>query len=335
MTTKIQRIGLQSLLDVPLGQRTLFEMVKAVQNYRWLARVRMDLSIAAGAADGVIRNRGCVIAALRKFLLDDSGTTDFDADPRVIKVIAEAMAPRALNDFNRLANGGVQANTILHELLPINLALKLIARQQETVFIERDSEKDLVAIFETVPDVRAALSTGNDRTWTVNSFQIELGQELDEGPNLPAPLYMTRVRKVAQKIISGAASGIAIKIRTERPIAMLVIQQTAGGFEVADIIDAWQLRSDRRLFYDGKFTEDFYQKVEQTEFGGGVPTDGYFVVNALKGGLLGNAINPDADTNLTLEVDVDALSAVAGTNIVDVWAVELYQHTKTQQVRLA
>lgn len=316
---------LQSLFgaSLPLGSRIPFELNHNVQTWGLYARSRMDLSIAAGAADGTVRNRGSVLAGIRRISMEDNGEEKTIVDARVAKVFAEMLAEQALDDFTRLASGAVQANTILHEMLPLHFALPRLVRPFETVFMEADVKKDIRFWVETVPDLRAALSSGNDRTWTINSWTLELGQEFDPDTQL-RPFYVPVMREIARDVLAVApGADHPIRIETDAPLAGIVVQQEAGGFEVTDIIDAAQLQSDSRDFQRGAFTQDFLRQYQQTKFAGEVADGGYLRYWFCQGGKLSNALDPRREPGLSLLVNVDGLSAVAGTNIIHVWGLEL------------
>jgi len=316
----MKRVDQKSLLAAAWGQETVIELVRNVQTHRLQLKALADLTIAGGAASGVVQNRGSLLS-LFNLAIEDSGTRETIVEGRVAKVFAEMFAPRPLNDYLRLAAGDAAANIPLYESLPFHFALPVSGNPQETAFMERDPSKPLRLVLTTVPDARNTLTSGNDRTWTWNVFTVELGQKVDPYTRVK-PLFVLVMRKLASLIVAGAAADIGIPITSDKWLHSIVVQSTAGGYEVADIIDSLELKSDRRSYYDVKFSAGFLAGAEQAVFGGGVPVGGYFGFLFAESGRLSNCLNPVEDSNLVARISVDALSATPGTNVVTVWGLE-------------
>jgi len=314
-------VGQQSLLDVALGQETAFQLTRSVQTHRLAIRLAASLTISAGAASGTIQNRGSLFG-LVEISLDDSGSRETILPGSVLKMFSEMFAPRALNDFTRLTSGAA-ATYPLDEGLVVHFALPSIMRPKETAFMERDRNKPLTLYIRTAADPRAALSSGNDRTWAFNSFTAEVGQ--DYGASAHRPAYVPVIRRIGSKIVSGAANDQEIPIASDKHLAAIIVQQTASGFEVGDIIDSLEIRSDRNHIVGngGNYSLDYLEKREQAKFGGGLPVTGYSCFRFLDGGRLTDMVNPVEDSNLRVKFNCDGLSATAGTNRVDVWGLEM------------
>lgn len=333
--TLLSQRGTISLLTAGFGQRTEFTLAGSVQTYRVYLRARMDLTIAGGAANGTLQNRGSVLATLNQIALEDSGSIETLVDCRVAKVFGEMFAPRPLNNFTRLAAGGAQANTILHEMIPLHFGLSILGNPQETAFAEKDPSKKLFLRVDPLGSAQAMrdrLLLTSDRTWTINALTLEVVQRIDPYTR-QKPLFQPVIRQLASVTVTGTATNIPLPINSDKFLAAIVVQQTAGEFEVQDIITNIEIRSDRRAYYDGRLSANaatvgagavvgIVADIEQTEFGGGVPVAGYHCVNFVENGRLGNALNPAVDSNLRVIFDA-ALSATAGTNMVRVWGIEL------------
>lgn len=333
--TVLKQLGTLNLLTAGLGQRSEFLLANAVQTYRLYVRLRADVSVAAGAANGTLQNRGSLCAVINTLSLDDSGSIESQIDGRAAKQFAEMFAPRPLNNFARLASGAIQANTILTEMIPLHFGLPILANTQETSFMEKDAKKKLRLLIEPLGSAQAfrdRLLLTSDRTWTINALTAEVVQRLDPYTR-SKPLFQPVIRQLGSlnNIATGANQSIAIN--TDKFLAAILILQTAGEFEVGDIITNLEVRSDRRVYYDGRMSMNaatvaagvangILSDIEQTEFGGGVPTVGYHGINFCENGRLANALNPAVDSNLRINFDA-VVSATTGTNLVRVFGVEL------------
>lgn len=332
--TILKQLGTLSLAAA-LGQRTEYLMANAVQTYRNYIRLRLDLTVAGGAANGTLQNRGSLAACMNVLGLDDSGSIETLIDARAAKQIAEMFAPRPLNNFSRLATGAAAANTILTEMIPLHFGLPILGNPQETAFMEKDAKKKLRLLIEPLGSATAfrdRLLLTSDRTWTINALTAEVVQRLDPYTR-QKPLFQPVIRQLASLNNIAAGAGQTIAINSDKFLAALLIQQTAGEFEVGDILTNIEVRSDRRVYYDGRISlnaatvaagvaNGMAADIEQTEFGGAVPTIGYHGINFCENGRLSNALNPAIDSNLRITFDA-AVSATAGVNLVRVYGIEL------------
>ena len=309
----------------PLGQITSRAMIRQVQHLGLFVRLRADISIAAGAADGTIRNRGLLSAFLREMNINENGTRTTQVDPRVAKVMAQVMAPKEATQVVALADGSIQANTILEDFVPLHFALPLLGSPHETNFLEADPDQDLDVEFETETNPYVKIQNGGDRTLTINSLTVEPGQFVDRRTQ-ELPFFIPSYRQVANRVISGAVTGEEISLKVKGFVAMIVVQQLAGGaalYETADIISLMELKGSAVRHFEGRFSDDFMRQFHETEFGGVIPP-GYTVYNFLKNGRLGGVHNPIEDPDLKLVVDATT-SALGGTSSIKVWALELNQ----------
>lgn len=328
------RLTSVDLLANPFGQITPRNMLRNVQHHGVFIRLRADVSIAGGTTNGTLRNRGLLSALLRNIYVNENGDRVTEIDPRVLRVMGAAMAPRVQSQATALADGSVQANTILEDFLPLHFALPILANPFETAYLERNSDQELSLEFETVTAAREALLEGCDRTVTVNAFTAEVVQVVDRRTGR-LPLFIPVYRPIASEVITGAVSDLEIPLKPKGYIGLLVVQQLVGsaagvGYEVGDIMDSLEVRGSTVKVFEGRITDDFYRQFMEhlPGFGGTVPA-GYTVIPFIRSGRLGNMWNPLRDPQLTAHVDVDGLSAVAGTNRLRFWALELLRDPQT------
>ena len=310
----------------PLGQITTRAMIRQVQHLGLFARLRADISIAGGAASGTLRNRGRLAAALRSFNINENGDRTTQIDPRVLKVMGQMMAPQTLSQLTALPDGAIQANTILEDYVPLHFALPLLASPHETNFLEADPDQDLDAEFETELNIRDKLLSGNDRTFTVNAFTVEIGQKVDRATQ-ELPFFIPSYRQVANRVISGAVTDEEIPLKVKGFVGILVVQQLAGGaglYETPDIITTIELKGSSVRHFEGRFTDDFMRQHAETQFGGDIPP-GYTVYNFIENGRLGGVHNPIEDPDLRLVVDAAPDAVIGGTSVIRAFALELNQ----------
>lgn len=313
------------LLVNPAGQITPRSMIRNVQHLRVEARVRADITIAGGAASGTLRNRGLASSFIRRVNISENGDKPTQVDTRALKVFAQAMAPKEQEQVVALVNGDPQVNTILEDYIPLHFALPLLASPHETNYLERNPDQPLEIEFETVPAFREALLDGSDRTFTVNSLTVEIGQKVDR-VTTQFPFFIPAYRQIANQVITGAVTDFEIELNPKGYLAMLLVQQDVGtgpGWEVDDIIDTLELKGTSVRHFEGRFTDDWYRQHHEGEFGGVIPA-GYTVFPFIENGRLSGIHNPVSDPDLKLVVD-GSPSAVAGTSVIKVWALELNQ----------
>lgn len=316
----------------PLGQITPRSMIRQVQHLGLFARLRADISIAGGTGTGTIRNRGLLVAALRSININENGDRTTQIDPRVLKVMAQMMAPQTLSQLAALPDDTIQANTILEDFVPLHFALPLLASPHETNFLEADPDQDLDVEFETELDIFTKLVEGNDGTLTINSFTVEIGQRVDRATQL-LPFFIPGYRQVANRVISGAVTDEEIPLKVKGFVGMLVVQQLAGGsglYETPDVITTIELKGSSVRHFEGRFTDDFMRQHAETQFGGDIPP-GYTVYNFIDNGRLGGVHNPIEDPDLKIVVDAAPDGVLGGTSVIRVFALELHQDPQLTQ----
>lgn len=318
------RLGEIDLLQNPFGQIISQSMTRQVQHLGLDIRLRADVTIAGGIADGAVQNRGFAAALIRRININENGDRSTEIDPRALKVLsAGVMAPREQLQVAALPDGTAQANTILEDFVHLPFANPLLGSPHETNFLERDPDQPLDVEIETVVDPDAALILGGDRVLTVNAFTAEIGHEMDRA-SAQLPTFIPLYRQIANEPVGGALSDHAIVLKPKGFVAMLLVQQIGGGiYEVSDVISRMELKGTNVKHFEGRFTDDFYRQRHERKFGGVIPA-GYTVFNFLENGRFGGIHNPITDPDLRLIVDAD-VSATAGASSIRIWALEFNQ----------
>ena len=319
-----RRLQLRDLTDLPAGQVTQFEMVRGVQHAGVLMRVRADVTITLGAASGTIRNQGSVLAFISRIRISENGDVSTDIDPRVLATFAASRSPKVVTQRVVMANGGIQANTILEEMLFLPFADPLLGNSFETNFIERNSNVPLLLEIQTVPVYYTAFQNGGDRTFVMNSLTVEVGQMIDRRSNV-LPLFIPRFRQLSTESITGAVTQREIALNTKGFMGTIIVQQIGNGlYDATDIITAIELKGERVKFWEGQFTPDFLRQQHEFQFGGAIPA-GYTVFNLVTGGRLGGVHNPLEDPDIHLVVNATTSAAFVTSSEIRIWGQEFNQ----------
>ncbi len=322
--TQNRRLQQRDLTAIAPGQVTQIEAVRGVQHLGVKVRVRADVTIAGGATDGTVRNAGRALALIERMRLSENGQVSTDVDPRVLHCHAQSRAPKEFTQFVALATGGIQANTILEDMIYLPFADPLLGNSFETNFVEANARQPLFLEFETVPNYQLALTEGSDRTFTLNSLTVEVVQQLDRVSSA-RPFFLPMYRLLATEVVTGAVTGLEIPLNIKGFVANLIVQQIGNGlYEASDIITGLELRGSKVRFDDGRITPDWFRQAHEYDHGGTIPL-GYIVRNLITNGRFGGAHNPTQDPDIN--VIVDALpSAVFGTSSeIRVWGLEFLQ----------
>jgi hypothetical protein len=138
-------------------------------------------------------------------------------------------------------------------------------------------------------------------------------------------------RQVTQDV-TGANAQLKIDLRGTRYLRGLMLQQdTSGVGEVADIINSVILRGDKKsILGDGGIPFRDLQQAQAYEYGGAIPA-GYLWMDFARYGRLSTLWNPNQDTNLRLELNVQpSVTVGAVSSQVRVAMVEYEQTAATQ-----
>lgn len=320
--------GVLNLLKNPLGQKTYYDIPISDRPIKdFFMRLAATVQIAAGTTNGVLKNRGSILAFIRNVFLLDGPDDVIIVDGKVTKIFEEMFAPRNLSDFARLADGSIQGPTTFYEGTGLSFGSPIFMVPRELYYkAAKKTDAGVAKLqlgFETVADARAALFTGNDRTVTVSALTAEVIETVDPQNN-GAPQFNPIIGRLAQYINAGAAvnDDISLKIPQGDRLAALVVACRAGDYEVSDILTNLQILSDQREIR-GITTDAGLSTQEQRRFGGSFPIPGYHVFNFVDNGRWGNAIDPLKDSNLRLRLSTPGVSATAGQNTIQVWGLTL------------
>ncbi len=300
------------------------DLVRAVRTLAVQFRVRATVTLAGGPAT-LITNGGSILAAFNKFGLDENGARFVEADPRLLQVYQQMMAPRD-TDLGRvratnLANGAYA----LEESVFLPFANVQVAVPTESCFLERDPRRAFSAFLERGPD---SLALGKivqtPGTAVISAITVDVVQRYDL-ERVKRTVLVPVIRQV-EIPVAATATEFTFKLESTRYLQGLVIQQdTSGAGEVTDIINSLALRSDGREFVGpGLVPFEDLQAQAQMEFNGDCVSRGYLPIWFRKGGRLSNILNPNALSNLRLVMSVQpSVTVNAGTSTIRVLMLEL------------
>lgn len=290
-------------------------------NFRLTGQV--DITVAG---TGIV-NRGSLAAAVSEIGFSDGGTDIIVLDGRMARQIAEILAPSALPAI-RLAGAGVQAATLLEEIVPIFFSAYRTANPNETKWVEVNKQLQQQPFINPLRLI-TRLATGGALAGTVTNLVANVEQVYDELVGIP-PWISPFVRQVTQDV-TGANANLRIDLRGTRYCRGIMIQQdTSGVGEVADIINGVILRGDKKsIIGDGAVPFRDLQQAQAIEYGGALP-DGYLWIDFARYGRLSTLWNPNQDTNLRLELNVQpSVTAGAVSSLIRVAMVEYEQTAAT------
>lgn len=290
-------------------------------NFRLTGQI--DITVAG---TGIV-NRGSLAAALSEIGFSDGGTDIIVLDGRMARQIAEILAPSALPAI-RLAGAGIQAATLLEEIVPIFFSAYRTANPNETKWVEVNKQLQQQPFINPLRLI-TRLATGPALAGTVTNLVANVEQVYDEMVGIP-PWISPFVRQVTQDV-TGANANLRIDLRGTRYCRGIMIQQDTSGIgEVADIINGVILRGDKKsLIGDGAVPFRDLQQAQAIEYGGAIPP-GYLWIDFARYGRLSTLWNPNQDTNLRLELNVQpSVTAGAVSSLIRVAMVEYEQTAAT------
>lgn len=287
---------------------TVAENNKRTERYDLRVTGQVDITVAG---TGII-NRGSILAALGDIGFSDGGADKVVCDARLMRFIAECMAPSAL-PATRLATAGIQAATLLSETVPIWLSAARTANPNETKYVEVNKQLQLNP-FVTPLQFITRLAEGGALAGTVTNLNVDVVQVYDDMVGR-APWFQAYTRQIVTNV-SGANSALKIDLRGSRRVRGIAIQQDCSLGEVSDIINSLVLRGDSRsIIGDSQVPFADLQAFQAEEFGGALPP-GYLFIDFCRYGRLTSMYNPYEDTNLRLELNVQPTAKAGATGSV-------------------
>ncbi len=307
--------------------RVSSRLINAVQSHYVTLTLRGTLTIAGGAATA-IRNRGSIWAAVREVGISENGKDRVLVTGNVLRFMSEMAAPSALS-ASRVTSTAAAAYT-LEESARIYFAHPFAAVPRETSFLERDS-KQVLEVFMKLAGTpadgggSALVNVGGAVTGILSAVTctVEHGYDATETAR---PYFIPTMRQIVQPV-AAATSKLETFIKTSNALrGMVVTQETTTDGEVADIINALDLRGDfGSLIGDSQAKWADLLLASEFEFGGAVVSTirAHLGLNFQEHGRLSSILNPNQDNNLRFEFDCQPSVAGAGSSQIRITLLEL------------
>lgn len=276
---------------------TTAENNKRTERYDLRVTGQVDIT---GAGTG-LANRGSILAALTDIGFSDGGADKIVCDARLMRFIAECLAPSAL-PATRLAGAGIQAATLLNETVPIWMSAARTANPNETKYVETNKQLQLQPFATPLRQITRLATDGGALVGTITNLRVDVVQVFDD--LLGTPPWLSPFTRQIVTDVTGANPALKIDLRGSRYVRGIAIQQDTNEGEQSDIINALVLRGDERAIYgDRAIPFADLQAFQAEEYGGALPP-GYLFIDFARYGRLSTFWNPYEDTNLRLELDV-------------------------------
>ena len=303
---------------------TKTDLIRKVRTLLIQLRARGTVTLAGGPATAIL-NRGSLLAAFDRFGTDENGFQPITADPMLLQIMAQMMAPR---DFDkgrvRLTNPANGAYD-LEESVFLPFGSILAAVPTETCYMERNPQQQFSAFVQLGPASVVGRLVQTPGTALLSNVTVDVVQRYDLQRERKA-IFLPQIRHLAEVQVNGASPNFVVKLESVNYLQGLVIQQTTtGAGEVDDIITSLALRADGRDFIGPQqIAYEELQAEAQMEFSGDCVPAGYLPIWFRSSGRLSNIVNANSLANFRVEANVAPSAAVgAGTSIIRVLALEL------------
>ncbi len=308
----------------PNNVTTKSDLIRKVRTLLVQFRVRATVTLAGGPATAIL-NRGSILSAFNRFGTDENGFRPIDADPTMLEIAHEMLAPR-VTDLGRVrltnpANGAYA----LEESVFLPFANVQVAGPTETAYMERNPQQQFSAFVERGADSLVNTIVQTPGTALISAVSVNVTQRYDLERTKKA-YFVPIIRHLADVIVPGASSNFIIKLESTNYCQGLIVKQyTSGAGEVADIISSMALRADGRDFIGPQQVPyEELQAEAQMEFAGDCVPAGYLPIWFRKGGRLSNIVNANSLSNWRVEATVAPSAAVgAGTSSIRIMSLEL------------
>jgi hypothetical protein len=305
------------------NQITRTGLIKKVRTLMLEFRLRATVTLAGGPATAIL-NGGSVWSAFESIGIDENGARFVDADPRILQVAHQMVAPRDTDHGRVRLTNPANGAYVLEESVFLAFSNLQQAGPVETAYMERNPQQSFEAFVRRRGDSLANILVQTPGTAVISGITVDVVQRYDLERNKKVN-FIPQYRTVEQ-VIAGASTRLPFKIDTGAYLQGVIFQQdTSGAGEVLDIISGLALRSDSRDFIgpDQAGYENL-QALVQMEFAGDCVSRGYYPHYFRKGGRLSNIVNVNSLANFRAELNaLPSVTAGAGTSTVRALLLEL------------
>lgn len=300
------------------------DLIRKVRTLLIQYRVRATVTLAAGPATAIL-NRGSILCAFNRFGTDENGFRPIDADPRVLQIAHQMLAPRDTDHGRVRLTNTANGAYALEESVFLPFANVQVAGPTESAYMERNPMQQFSAFVERGADSLVNTIVQTPGTAVISGVTVDLVQRYDLQREKKA-YFVPIIRHLADVVVPGASANFQIKLESTNYVQGIIVQQyTAGAGEVTDIITSLALRADGRDFIGPQQVPyENLQAEAQMEFAGDVVAGGYLPIWFRKGGRLSNIVNANSLSNWRIEATVTpSVTVGAGTSNIRVMSLEL------------
>lgn len=317
MATNVYNNNVKTL-GVGVGKQEV-PLTRQVNHHELSIVLTADVSIAGGATSGAVVANGLIDAIRTLSVHRDGVDLVQEMSGRDLLALAYRMAPEAIT-VEDLADGAVQANTIISAILPITISPKFIADPYEIFWpAERVSQifSAYLGMQETLAALATALVTGGDRTVTVNSFTAQLIESYTVAPKLPRFIPVFTVGNT--ETLNAADTAHAYRYRSRNRIMAQIFQYREAAGTVADKINFYTVRAGLAQWQ--RNIPFAWAKAQERRFFGGIPASdpGTLFFLWTDNGRLGTVLEPQyMGSDPRIEFDVDAPATTAQLRVLNI-----------------
>lgn len=289
------------------------DLIKAAATLRLRLRLTGAITIAGGTGAGTV-NAESVARLINWIRILEGGKPTIEIDPRAAVQMYNLEHEHPAK-ITTLAALGAQVGTAIELAYEIAFSSRLLANPYEVTYVpqfQQDGTKKLQIEVEWAPDIKAAMSTGNDGVWTqATAIQMEVEQYFDDLSNV-APIYVPRLRRLDTGNIVGAQQGLSLDLQMDARSRGLLIHALSD-----NITDGGVLTANLELTGSDTYLKRVDPVMVIQDMAGLHPgfdgtQVGYYWLPFTHNGRLGNLFDPRQDPQLKLRMDVNKGTGAIG-----------------------
>lgn len=289
------------------------DLVKAAGTFRLRFRLTGAVTIAGGTGVGAV-NAESLERLINWIRILEGGKPTIEIDPRaavqMYNIEHEHPAKRTT-----LANVANQVATAIELDYELAFSSRLLANPYEVLYVpqfQADGSKKFQVEVEWAPDIKAAMSTGNDGTWTQpTAIQLTVEQIFDDLSNV-APIYVPRLRRIETGNIAGVQQRLGLDLQMNARSRGLLIHTLSDGITDGGVITGNFELAGADVYYKRTDPQNIILDCAGLHPAFADTTVGYYFVPFAQNGRLGNLFDPSQDPQLKAYFDVNKGTGTIG-----------------------
>lgn len=289
------------------------DLIKAANTLRLRLRLTGAITIAAGTGVGTVLPES-LERLINWIRILEGGKPTIEIDPRAAVQIYNLEHEHAAKRTT-LANTANQVATAIELAYELAFSSRLLANPYEVAYVpqfQADGSKKFQIEIEWAPDIKAAMSTGNDGTWTQpTAIQLEVEQHFDDLSNI-APIYVPRLRRVESGNIAGLQQHYPLDLQMNARSRGILIHTLSDGLTDGGVITANLELSGSDTYLKRVDPAMIVEDMAGLHPGFDGTQVGYYFLPFAQNGRLGNLFDPTQDPQLKLFADVNKGAGAIG-----------------------